>query len=182
MAVRRKKIRELVEGILKDAKITQAPVPVWEIAKAKGARIVPNSIDGDLAGFIYRNGDETIIGVNTGQAQVRQNFTVAHELGHFLLHDNDGQLHVDHSFRAVRLRGAVAELGIDENEKEANLFAAELLMPKEFLEKDIEELVESGLDLYDEEMAPKLAAHYGVSTQALMYRLQYLGYFQSEMG
>jgi Zn-dependent peptidase ImmA (M78 family) len=77
----------------------------------------------------------------------------------------------------VRLRDDTSSQGIDEAEKEANLFAAELLMPEEFLKKDL--AGRSTLDLYDEDYIPQLAENYGVSVQALMFRLQYLGYIEN---
>lgn len=174
MAVRRRKIRELVQALLTEAKVAQAPVPVWEIARARGARIVPDSLEGDLSGFLYNDSTQKVIGVNTLHAPVRQNFTVAHELAHLLLHDQ--QLHVDRAFPTVRLRNDVSSQGVDDAEKEANLFAAELLMPESFLRSDL--AGRSALDLHDDCYIPELAQRYGVSVQALMFRLQYLGYIE----
>lgn len=143
----------------------------------KGARIAVDSLEGDLSGFLFRDGQQSVIGVNTHHAAVRQNFTVAHELAHLMLHDQDHeQLHVDRAFPTVRLRSDESSRGVDDYEKEANLFAAELLMPAKFLERDL-----SGrgrLDLYDDDFIPALAKKYGVSVQALMFRLQYLGYVE----
>ena len=59
---------------------------------------------------------------------------------------------------------------------EANLFAAELLMPAEFLEKDLAD--NAAFPLQDEEAIGDLARKYGVSVQALTYRLAYLGHIQ----
>jgi Zn-dependent peptidase ImmA (M78 family) len=130
MAVRRRKIRELVQRLVTEAGITEAPVPVWEIARAKGARIVPDSLEGDLSGFLYRDALQKVIGVNTQHAAVRQNFTVAHELAHLLLHDQE-QLHVDRAFPTVRLRERRFEPGRRRcGERGQSLFAAELLMPE----------------------------------------------------
>ena len=176
MAIRRRKIREMVQELLQETKVTAAPVPVWEIARAKGARIVIDSLEGDLSGFLYQDGTQKIIGVNTHQAPVRQTFTVAHELAHLMLHGQEQQLHVDHAFPVVHLRSDVSSQGIEDTEKEANFFAAELLMPEPFLRKDV--LTLGSLDLYDEDAVPELARKYGVSTQALMYRLQNLGFIQ----
>lgn len=176
MAVRRRKIREITEALLAEAHITEAPVPVWDLARAKGARIVPDSLEGDLSGFLYRDSAQTVIGVNTQHPTVRQNFTVAHELAHFLLHDQE-QLHVDRAFPTVRLRDDVSSKGIDDAEKEANLFAAELLMPERFLERDL--IGRGSLDLNGDDFIPQLAQKYGVSVQALMYRLQYLGHTEA---
>lgn len=175
MAVRRRKIREMVKTLLAKANVTEAPVPVWEIARTNGARIVPDSLDGDLSGFLYRDSFQVVIGVNTQHAHVRQNFTVAHELAHLLLHDQE-KLHVDRAFPTVMLRNEASSRGIEDAEKEANLFAAELLMPETLLFQDL--AGRSALDLHDDRYIPELAQKYGVSVQALMFRLQYLGYIE----
>jgi Zn-dependent peptidase ImmA (M78 family) len=172
MAIRRRKIESLIEGLLATYNITEAPVPVEIIAKAKGARIFYQSLEDDVSGFLYRDEAQAVIGVNTHHAPVRQNFTTAHELAHLLLHDQE-QLHVDHSFR-VRLRDDVSSQGTDEGEREANLFAASILMPRRFLEEDLEN--EEYVDLLDDEFLSDLARKYGVSTQALVNRLKNLGY------
>jgi Zn-dependent peptidase ImmA (M78 family) len=112
--------------------------------------------------------------VNTHHAPVRQNFTTAHELGHLILHEQD-QLHVDRAFR-VRLRDDVSSQGIDDFEREANFFAATLLMPKEFIKNDL--AGEDDVDLLDDEFLRNLARKYGVSSQALVNRLKNLGYIQ----
>ena len=175
MPIRRSKIQALVEKLLADNGITEAPIPLRRIAKScDDLHIVKDSLDGDLSGFLYRDKNRAVIGVNTKHALVRQNFTIAHELGHYLLHEQE-QLHVDHEFR-VRLRNDVSSQGTDEAEREANFFAASILMPKRFIEKDIEQ--EDYVDLLDDEFLPNLAHKYGVSTQALINRLKSLGYIQ----
>jgi Zn-dependent peptidase ImmA (M78 family) len=68
----------------------------------------------------------------------------------------------------------VSSQGTDEFEREANLFAASLLMPERFLEHDLED--EDYVDLFDDEFLSELARKYGVSGQALTNRLNYLGY------
>lgn len=177
MAVRRRKIEALVEELLDEHGITEAPVPVDPIAKAEGARIYYQSLDDEVSGFLYRDDKQIVIGVNTHHATVRQNFTKAHELGHLLLHDRDAEpLHVDRVFRVVRLRDRTSSDGNDEAEREANLFAATLLMPKQFLEADLADL--DSLDLLDDSDLLELARKYGVSTQALVNRLKNLGYIE----
>jgi Zn-dependent peptidase ImmA (M78 family) len=164
----------MVESLLGESGVTEAPVPVSKIAEAKGARIFVDALEGDLSGFLYRSKAEAVIGVNTSHAPARQNFTIAHELGHLLLHDQE-QLHVDHEFR-VRLRNDVSSKGTDEAEKEANFFAAALLMPKIFLEQDL--VSREFVDLLDDTFLRELSRKYGVSTQALVNRLKNLGYLQ----
>ncbi len=172
--MRRSKIQAIVEELLVDCGITKAPVPVYRIAKARGARISADFLEGDLSGFFYRDNKLAVIGVNTRHSQVRQNFTVAHELGHFLLHDQ-AQLQVDHEFR-VRLRNDLSSQGTDGSEREANLFAASLLMPKKFLVEDLDG--KEYFDICDDTFLHGLARRYGVSAQALVNRLKNLGYIE----
>lgn len=174
MAIRRRRIESIIEELLAGYEITEAPVPVERIAKAKGARIFYQSLEDNVSGFLYRDKTQAVIGVNTHHAPARQNFTTAHELGHFLLHEQE-QLHIDHEFR-VRLRDDVSSLGTDDAEREANFFAASLLMPKRFLEEDLE--TEEYFDLLGDDFLSDLSRKYGVSTQALVNRLKNLGYIQ----
>jgi Zn-dependent peptidase ImmA (M78 family) len=164
----------MVATLLAENGITEAPVPVSQIAKAKGTRIYVDSLEGDLSGFLYRDIKQAVIGVNTSHSPARQNFTIAHELGHLLLHDQE-QLHVDRQFR-VRLRSDVSSQGTDEGEQEANVFAASLLMPREFIDRDLAN--EDYVDLLDDDFLHGLARKYGVSAQALAIRLKTLGYIQ----
>jgi Zn-dependent peptidase ImmA (M78 family) len=72
--------------------------------------------------FLDRDSAQTVIGINTHHAPITQNFTATHELGHFLLHDQE-KLHIDKAFR-IRLRDNVSSQGTDDAEREAQFFAA----------------------------------------------------------
>lgn len=174
MAIRKRKIDLLVESLLEENGITSAPVPVLTIARARGARIHADALDGDLSGFLFRDHDHAVIGVNTQHAPTRQNFTIGHELGHMLLHDLE-QLHVDRGF-AVRLRNDLSSQGTDDAEREANYFAAALLMPRALLERDLDG--HDSLDLTEDTTIKNLSRKYGVSTVAMVNRLKNLGYIQ----
>src|SRR5262245_25134709 len=172
MVVRRKQIRSLVEALLAEHGIGAPPVPVARIAAALRVELQREPAEDELSGFLYRDRerDLAIIGVNARHPRNRQDFTTAHELGHFLLHDID-EIHVDRQFK-VWLRDEQSKEGADSEEREANLFAAELLMPERFLAKDIERI--AAVDLMDERVLADLAGRYGVSTQAMTFRLAYL--------
>ncbi|MCB9924344.1 MAG: ImmA/IrrE family metallo-endopeptidase [Planctomycetaceae bacterium] len=174
--VRRKHIRRLVQGLLAEHHFRSAPVQVAEIARSLGVEVQETPTEDDLSGFLYRDrlDDSAIIGVNATHHPNRRNFTIAHELGHYLLHDLD-DVHVDRDFK-VWLRSEASSQGTDVEEKEANLFAAELLMPASFVKQDVEDI--GTIDIIDEEVLQELAAKYNVSTQAMTFRLAYLGYLQ----
>lgn len=61
-------------------------------------------------------------------------------------------------------------------EKKANLFAAELLIPEIFIRQNLAET--DTFDLFDDQELTDLARRYQVSTQALTFRLAYLNYIQ----
>lgn len=166
LRVRYSKIASLVDELLDRHSLTTAPVPVERIAAAEGIAISKKPLDDDVSGFLLRAGANKVIGVNSTQAANRRRFTVAHELGHALLHEG-GELHVDRGFR-INFRDVNSSLASDIEEIEANTFAAWLLMPTRFLLKQVGS---SHLDIDDGDEVAKLAKRYGVSTQAMTYRL-----------
>jgi Zn-dependent peptidase ImmA (M78 family) len=180
MPVRRKYIHSLVDKLLLTHGIKSAPIRVEEIARQLGADVVYQAADDDLSGFLFRDYKQrnAIIGVNAKHHPNRQRFTIAHEIGHFLLHEYEG-FHFDGDGQGfqVRLRDDESRKGTDDDEKEANLFGAELLMPERLLRADISKIPK--LDLFNDEGAAsfkKLANRYQVSVRALTYRLANLGY------
>src|SRR5438105_1193429 len=119
MIVRRKLIREVTTRLLRESKVERPPVPVEQIARTRGAIIRRGRVEPKVSGFLYRNAPRghAIIGVNSTQHLNRQRFTIAHELGHLLLHSGD-IVHVD----AIKLRDDVSQKGTEIEEVESNLF------------------------------------------------------------
>ena len=186
MGVRRRYIRQTVARLLQERGIIMAPIDVEQIARQYGIIVVYKEAEDELSGFLYRDlqNDSVIIGVNPNHHWRRQRFTIAHELGHYLLHDT-GAVHVDRADNGyrLRLRNHTSSTGTDEDEREANFFAAELLMPLELLERDLD--AAGGSDLLDllevensayQSLIGSLASKYQVSPQALTYRLTDLGF------
>lgn len=178
MAVRRKYIRALAEELLIKHNVHEAPAPVHEIIKSLGIEIREEEVDDDLSGFLFRDmtKGKAVIGVNASHHHNRVRFTLAHELGHYLLHEGE-TVHFDgrKPGLTVSLRSVESSKGVDDNEKEANLFAAELLMPARFLERDLRE---ADTDLMDDDALEELAKRYKVSVQALTFRLNNLEYIE----
>jgi len=176
MAIRRKHIRTTASQLLRSNGIESAPVEADKIAIGLGIKIQYEHVEEEISGFLLRDlsRDKAIIGVNTKHHSNRIRFTIAHELGHFLLHEHE-KLHVDKRFM-IQLRDEKSSKGEFEDEKEANLFAAELLMPVDFIQADLENVSE--FDLEEDNFIRDLADRYKVSSQAMTFRLQYLGYIQ----
>lgn len=170
--IRHKLINATAAALLDEAGVVSAPVDVKALAQLKGAIVVEEPLDqGDFSGFLYtKNGSPPIIGVNSGHAPTRKRFTIAHELGHLLLHPKVG-IHMDEA--VIQRRDAMTSEGTNSEEIEANRFAAELLMPQHFLRIDLAKVEKFHAD--DEEVIADLARRYGVSGQAMAIRLNSLG-------
>jgi Zn-dependent peptidase ImmA (M78 family) len=153
-------IRKEAQRVLSEFRIKSAPVPVEKIATRLGTKIKYAPYEGEIAGMLVRGADETVIGVNSLHHPNRQRFTIAHELGHFLLHKGD--VHIDRAFR-----NAISSQAVDPDEIEANRFAAELLMPFNLIKKDSIEHI----DVEDEVTLRELAQKYLVSLQAMTLRV-----------
>jgi Zn-dependent peptidase ImmA (M78 family) len=169
--IRRKLISQTVTRLLQEGGIDGPIVDVTALAESEGAIVVSEPEANDFSGFLYQSGKSApIIGVNSKHSPNRRRFTIAHELGHLLLHSKRG-VHLDQA--VVQMRGEKAAAGTDEHEIEANRFAAELLMPQDFLQKDLASMGDSFAD--DEKAIAQLAKRYGVSSQAMAIRLSTLG-------
>lgn len=163
--------RRKAQELLRAGNIKRAPVDVDRLARMAGARIRYEPLDGQVSGMVHRrrNGLATI-GVNSAHSLGRQRFTIAHELGHLILH-KDEMLHVDEK-PPIRFRNEESSRATNAAEIEANQFAAELLMPIELLSKEIESLSD---DMEAEEAVSDLADRFQVSEQAMTLRLTRLG-------
>ena len=152
--------------------VASAPVDVERVASFLGIDVRKNPTKDEISGFLFKQpGVLPVIGINSLHHPNRQRFTLSHEIGHFVLHPQE-DMHVDKF--VLQFRDSKSSTGEDELEREANRFAAELLMPKEFLQRD---LTEFGLhDLHDDEAVKQLAKKYEVSVQAMTTRLTSLGF------
>jgi len=153
--------------LLRAARVKRPPVPIEKLAALVRAKIRYEPFTGQLSGMVHRKPDGTaVIGVNSMDAPNRQRFTIAHEIGHLLLH-KDEHLHVDEK-SPIGLRNDQSSLATDEREIEANQCAAEMLMPVEFLDTDLQNLPD---DIDADEAVGRLARKYQVSEQAMTVRL-----------
>ena len=125
--------------------------------------------DPRVSGMLIKNKETNKfeIYVNRRHSNARQRFTIVHEMGHFL-----SWRHNSYSYEQLNENNEIEDFAISfrhENitsdaETEANLIAAEMLMP----EKKVRELAEAGLTI--EEMADE----FYVSSAAMTVRVQFL--------
>jgi Zn-dependent peptidase ImmA (M78 family) len=165
---RRREIEDRAADFLRRLGAGDGPVDPIQLANAAGLRVF-NATFGEenIHGLIARRGAGTTVYVNANDKPLRKRFTVAHELGHFVLHlavDEGEFIDTEDNFRTV----ADPDQPWDDarvKEWEANVFGAALLMP--------ERLVRSKwLEIHD---VDGLASWFQVSRQAMAIRLQQLG-------
>jgi hypothetical protein len=156
--------RGRARALLKKHKVAGPPVDVDSIAKECGLTVKRAALPGTLSGELYAEVREVF--VNTlGRALVRQRFTVAHELGHWELGHWRKEHHLSPDNEGFE-GGFATGSGLDGKtpiEAEANAFAAELLMPSEWLRKLRKPLPPGKPDV--------LAEEYMVSREAMFYQL-----------
>lgn len=154
------------------------PIPVELIAMRLNINVIASDLGEEISGLLVIEDDKTVIGYNKTESKVRNRFTIAHELGHFILHKNSSDLFVDKHFK-VLFRSTKQDnesLLIRKQEHEANEFAACLLMPAKMVEAEMSKLGIEYIDAYDEATIKQLAKIFDVSTIAMSLRLLNLGY------
>lgn len=104
-------------------------------------------------------GDLKLIGVNATRPLEFKRFITAHEFAHSVLHYQEGKLYLHREHKK----------GKDENENDADYFAAALLMPAESFKRTYEDLVSEGID--NSEVVSKLASMYKVPLESALRRV-----------
>jgi Zn-dependent peptidase ImmA (M78 family) len=134
------------------------PVDLDAIATAEGLIVQRLGLfeEFDVSGEYLKTARE--IRVNERESRVRQRFTLAHELGHYALGHEDAPRDTLEAF---------SSRAVDPQERAANQFAAELLMPSSAVAK----LVQSG----SFKSVDELAKAFNVSNVAMTYRINNLG-------
>ena len=138
------------------------PVDPKAIAAAMGCQLRPFSPLRQLSGSFDYEGQVPVLGYDASEGALRQRFTIAHELGHFVLGHASGQRDPSKNFSVDNY---------DFNEVAANRFAAELLMPEAWVRWFV---VNQGVTSLSD-----LARHFAVSEVAMRFRLKNLGLVQS---
>ncbi|ADP70678.1 protein of unknown function DUF955 [Rhodomicrobium vannielii ATCC 17100] len=142
-------------------RLRSSPVDVNAIASDLGLGIYESNLGNGISGVLvrepaYGSPSGFVIFVNRDEPYVRQRFTAAHEIGHFVLHRERIGQRVEDNY-LLRAQGLSNTL-----ESQANRFAADILMPYEL----IQTLVDQGINGID-----ALANSLQVSQIALAIRL-----------
>lgn len=162
-----KKIEKIATDLLKSNKVLKIPIDLELLAHRLDLKVDYSDLGDDVSGLIVMNENGGSIGINEDHPLVRQRFSLAHEIGHFILHREDKELFIDKKYTTV-FRDETSSSGEDKYEIQANAFAAALLMPKVKIKKYVKK---EDLDPGDDESLRILAHKFKVSMQAMAYRI-----------
>jgi Zn-dependent peptidase ImmA (M78 family) len=155
-------IRLQAARLLDAAGITAAPVPLRDVVSALNLELVQRRRDPFASeAALESRGDGHAIVLNGASGERRRRFTIAHEIGHFVLHPE----------RQRAERGGAVNSGMRSQEREADRFAAELLMPEHLVRHAV---VQVGADV------GRLAERFEVSEAAMRVRLSRLGLLERQ--
>jgi Zn-dependent peptidase ImmA (M78 family) len=164
-------IEEKTENLLKENDFFIPGFDVIKLAKKIGVQVLKKKFDDDVSGVFIMSDKTPIISYNGNEDNKRIRFTVAHELGHYILHSNEQPFFLDKSPKAM-YRNSASTTGEFLKEREANAFAASLLMPSKLIEIELEGLSDEVSDI-----VKYLAKKFNVSEQAMTFRLSNLDYY-----
>lgn len=153
------RVLKIVARVLRENSIIDPPISPREIADANGIEVVEVVFENsakDVAGFF--DFEEEAIYVNAEEPYNRKTFTIAHELGHHFLHREHFASHQNEYSVLMRRPFKAAN---DPLEKEANAFAANLLVPRKMLDQ-----------YWREASIDELAEIFAVSKDVIRARLQ----------
>lgn len=157
---RQKEIEVEVDRMLQRIGLNYPIHNLLDIAQAQGLDIYLSDFhefDGDVSGVIkYPDGAKPSIYLNRNYSKVRQTFTLAHELGHYLLHKGKTKYRVDR-YNSINPK----EVG---EETEAHFFAATLLVPLNKFQKLLNQTDDLGA----------IALFFGVSEATIRNRQRWL--------
>lgn len=133
MAANYEKARRAARDTLARFGMTTPPFDPEAIAEAMNVNVVYGRFAGgnaqEIAGFLQF--DPPRIVVNLDQPSNRKTFTIAHELGHYILHQDYAH---SQNYQVMPRNNYYDGLKPDE-EKEADVFAANLLVPMKALQR-----------------------------------------------
>lgn len=159
---RQNEIDFIIDDIASKTGVFYPKNSLLEIAEASKVKVYVTDlteIGDNVCGAIMYDDPQTKKGasifINKKMPGRRQRFTLAHELGHFFLHNGSVKLRIDD-----------LDYSKDNHneETEANYFAASLLMPKDILERKIDE----GLNI------EQLSEYFDVSEVAVRNRIKWI--------
>ncbi|WP_290689977.1 MULTISPECIES: ImmA/IrrE family metallo-endopeptidase [unclassified Haematobacter] len=123
-------VKKTAKGLLHKYEIDNPPIDPIMIAHSEGIGVRFVQFSGEYSGVSgFYDPEENAIYVNSEEFPLRQTFTIAHELGHALLHRDWAK---SNDYKLLWRDDSLNDRN-DTHEKEANAFAANLLVPRHML-------------------------------------------------
>jgi Zn-dependent peptidase ImmA (M78 family) len=163
-------IESLANEIRTDAGQVSIPVDPHQVAKSLKCIVVVENFSDELSGILLRKPTGNTIAVSASDGPLRRRFTIAHECGHLAL-GHAGEVFIDK--QVVNRRDGNSSLAIDNQEIEANQFAASLLMPRDEVVRHLDVFLHTNRNRHV--LIERMAAAFKVSRPAMEYRLVNLG-------
>jgi len=136
--MKRNEIENRATQILRDHNLFDVPVDPLKLARALGIKVM-NAVfsEPNKSGAVAKRGKQYSIFLNTNDPPSRKRFTIAHEIGHRLLHMNTDEdtefVDNEDSFRTAEVTDAETWDAKRRLEWEANTFAGAILMNEALL-------------------------------------------------
>lgn len=165
------------KDILKTLNKETPPFNPFDIANEMGVKVDTSlnweNIRTIKDGKIYLENDEIVIWINPLMPQSRQNFTLAHELGHLVY---DVLPNIEKFKDKDNLDYKTFYRNGDKNaiETRANKFAGALLMPVDIIHSTVKEIQAKDPDATTDQYIDGLASIFEASKEAIIVRLKTL--------
>lgn len=170
------RLTTLMDAVLGGDRFDHGPVDVERLAVEYSANTVPQSpihqvvggkIPGCVGALVYSDTTPKQWGIiyDETQSEARRRFTVAHELGHYLLHRQKIETEDRYQNGIFCSEDSIVRGAGGDIETEADQFAATLLMPLHDFRRQI-----SAKDRADFDRLGQMAKRYGVSLTAAVLR------------
>lgn len=171
--------------ILKHFDINCTPIDIKTLIRKDLNINIKDDIEWDklaLDGSVYLKNGYPEIWINITMPEYRQNFTLAHELGHII---NDILPNIEYyANNAINDNYATLYRGKNYNlmEKRANNFAVNFLMPSNLIAKEARDLSQTSIfkELNLQQVIQRMADRFRVSFEAMKWRLINLGYINKK--
>lgn len=172
--MKKRHIIEQAKKFCDEMNIKDCPVYIVDICKKNGITVfeqyLPTNVSGFIGvhpSFIQKYGTEKVIVVNLSDSASRRRFTIAHELAHYILHRQDEKALYAHRYATDGVQ--------DDKEKEANIFASNILMPENLIMHTLDILFNDDPSASDSDKIQYIAKKFKVSKTAAAVRLDNLG-------
>ncbi len=133
------KAKAEAERLILEYSNREIPIDLDLLAAGLNIKVIRDAFDSSsISGMLVFKEGRYFIGVNSEHSVGRQRFTIAHELGHYILHRK--KFHIDTEIEEGAVMFRDDSLGNSPQEVEANSFAANLLMPEDIFKREFERL------------------------------------------